>query len=228
MMTLILLHGALGSKFQLKALESSLSNHFDVHSFNFSGHGGQPFSNFGFGIETFSHELKDYIVLNKLKGAHVFGFSMGGYVTLKLAQTNPDLIGKIFTLGTKFNWNPLSAGQEALKLKPEVIEEKVPQFAAILDKLHTPLNWKEVVIKTKDMMLGLGQNPLLNKSELLEITNDCIIARGEMDEMVSKEETEWAANHLHFGQPKELPDTRHPFEKVDIDLLAAELKAFLK
>lgn len=43
MQHLILLHGALGSKDQLQPLATALERHFQVHIFNFSGHGGRPF-----------------------------------------------------------------------------------------------------------------------------------------------------------------------------------------
>lgn len=228
MQSLILLHGALGSKAQFQSLEVSLSKQFNIHTLNFSGHGDLPFSTSQFGIETFSHELRDYVVINKLHGVHVFGYSMGGYVALKAAQTNPDLIGKIFTLGTKFDWNPLSARKESEKLDPELIEEKVPEFATSLSQLHHPNNWKAVVDRTREMMLSLGNNLMLNKSDLLEITNDCLIVRGELDNMVSQQETDWAADHIHFGQSKILPNSPHPLEKVDIDQLSAELTNFFE
>lgn len=98
MQSLILLHGALGSKSQFQSLEFLLSKHYYIHTINFSGHGGLPFSSSPFGIETFSHELRDYIVINKLHGVHVFGYSMGGYVALKVAQTNPNSIGTLSLL----------------------------------------------------------------------------------------------------------------------------------
>ncbi len=228
MNNLILLHGALGSEAQLKSLGDSLSNLFNIHTLNFSGHGGKPFSDSGFGIMEFSQELRDFIILNKLHGTPIFGYSMGGYVALKVAQSNPDLVGKIYTLGTKFDWNPLSVEQESKKLIPQVIEEKVPAFAQLLASRHAPNDWKEVVLNTKEMMLGLGQSPVLSKSELLEVTNDCIIALGDQDNMVTEEETKWAVDHLHFGKLRVLEQTPHPIEKVDIDLLSAEIVAFFQ
>jgi esterase/lipase len=40
--TLLLLHGALGSEKELIPLKKLLTETFDVRSFNFSGHGGEP------------------------------------------------------------------------------------------------------------------------------------------------------------------------------------------
>ena len=226
MHSLILLHGALGTSQSLDKLAQSLSNLFKIYSFDFKGHGGKPFSKAPFTIDTFSHELRDFIVLNQLHGAHVFGYSMGGYVALRMAQTNPDLIGKIFTLGTKFDWNPISSANEAQRLDPLIIQEKVPVYAEKLKRMHAPIDWRELVDKTREMILLLGKHPTLTKTEILEITNDCMIAWGEHDKMVSRLETEWAVNNLHFGKFKELFNTPHELEKTDLDLLAAELVSF--
>jgi hypothetical protein len=46
--------------------------------------------------------------------------------------------------------------------------------------------------------------------------------------MVWQQETDWAADHIHFGQSKTLPNTVHPLEKVNTDLLSAELVDFFK
>lgn len=104
----------------------------------------------------------------------------------------------------------------------------MPGFAAALKKRHQPNDWKKVVDKTREMMLHLGSSSVLTKSDLLEITNDCLIVRGELDDMVSQQETDWAADHIHFGHSKTLPNTTHPFEKVNIDLLSAELLTFFE
>ena len=52
---ILLLHGALGADTQLLQLKTELEKRgHDVYTLNFSGHGGAPFSNSGFGIEVFA------------------------------------------------------------------------------------------------------------------------------------------------------------------------------
>lgn len=102
--TLLLLHGALGSRAQFDQLEIDLAGQYDVHSFEFSGHGHA--SNIDtMSIEHFAHELIAYIVLKFNKPVEIFGYSMGGYVALYAASQRPDLFSKITTLGTKFAWS---------------------------------------------------------------------------------------------------------------------------
>src|SRR6478736_5690234 len=124
MQTIILLHGALGLGEDLQALATILKQtEFDVHTFTFSGHGTKPFCS-GFGITQFSNELKNYIFDNTLKKPIVFGYSMGGYVALNLAVTDPEFLGKILCLGTKFDWDNEFVNKETSVLNAEILSEK--------------------------------------------------------------------------------------------------------
>lgn len=224
MQTIILLHGAIGSKEQLELLREILKKQkFDVHSFNFFGHGGEPFHKEGFGIKVFSWQLQNFIRTNKLQKPTVFGYSMGGYVALRLAYKFPDLLGDIITLGTKFNWTPETAAKEADMLNPKKIEEKVPAFAVSLKKLHAPNDWEELLVKTADMLKALGQEPLLTEKELGEIQNKVTICLGDKDNMVTREESENAAEHLPNGKFVLLENTPHPIEKVAVEKIVSEV-----
>jgi pimeloyl-ACP methyl ester carboxylesterase len=223
MKKLILLHGALGDASLFQAWQEPLKKKFQCYSFNFSGHGKKPFDDEGFGIEVFADELRKFINSNKLKGADVFGYSMGGYVALYLASLKPELIGKITTLGTKFNWTPESAEQEVEKLNPELIIEKVPAYAKALAEKHGKKEWKTVVWQTAGMMLELGDEPLLTNAVFATIPNKVNILLGDEDNMVTKLESENTAKALPNGSFKLLPKTVHPLEKIELKTLESEL-----
>ncbi|OEK05850.1 alpha/beta fold hydrolase [Roseivirga misakiensis] len=222
---LILLHGAIGGITTLEGLKNAMELHFDIYSFNFSGHGKAEFSSKGFGIEVFADELSEFIRENNLIKPKIFGYSMGGYVALFLASTQPSLIGKIATLGTKFNWNPQSAALESSRLEPEVMKEKIPAYTDYLIKTHG-YKWDELVIKTAQMMVELGDFPLLSSAQLEKIECDVRIMRGDQDTMVAAEESQNAARGISAASYFELPNTKHPIEKVDGSLLAKELLSF--
>jgi pimeloyl-ACP methyl ester carboxylesterase len=209
---LILLHGALGSKEHFHPLIQALGS-AEVHTFNFEGHGGRP-SDRPYSIAAFSENLTDYIRKNELEKADIFGYSMGGYVALKTALDNPGLIGNIITLGTKFDWSPESAAKEVKMLDPEKIQEKVPAFANALKNRHHPLDWKEVLSKTADMMIAMGSDSVLKEDDLKAIHNQVSVCRGEEDRMVSEKESRWAAEHLPKGRFLQLEGVPHPIEKV--------------
>jgi len=224
---LIVLHGALGSAKQLQPLCNKLEATFDIYTFDFSGHGGRVFDT-EFTINQFASELKGFISENNLQGTDVFGYSMGGYVALKLVETESNLLGKIHTLGTKFAWSPETAAKEVKMLNPEKIEEKVPAFAKALADRHAPNDWREVLNKTKDMMLGLGEQPALTTQDINTITNSVIIGIGSDDHMVSIEESQHVAQQLPNGKLKIFEGFKHPIEQVDYNVLSEELINYFK
>ncbi len=219
---LIILHGALGSQKQLKPLEDQLLDSFNIHSLNFSGHGGLPLPE-KFSIELFTNDLDNYLTNHHLSDVFIFGYSMGGYVALNIAQKDIR-VNKIITLGTKFHWTPNSSQHEVRMLNPKKIEEKIPVFASILSKRHDPQDWKEVIQKTADMMIELGQNPVLDILSFSKIKIPVIIGRGSEDTMVTEEESRNAANQLPNGSYHTLLSFKHPFEQIDIK----ELSSFIK
>lgn len=219
--TLILLHGALGAKHQLQALAHGLEKSFDIHLLNFSGHGGSQMPE-KFSIELFTEDLLQYINTNNLNDITIFGYSMGGYVAINTAQKTKR-IEKIITYGTKFNWNPKGAAHEIDKLDPDKIIEKVPGFAKQLQQRHAPNDWTEVVGKTAEMMIRLGESPVLTVEELRKIDAKVTILWGSLDSMVTKDESYSASTALPNGTFEVLVDCKHPIEQVSIDLLTKKI-----
>lgn len=221
MKALILLHGALGSTTVFDSLIPELSAHYTIYRLNLSGHGSAPFNEKGFGMEIFAEELGAFITTRKLSQPVIFGYSMGGYVALYLEALKPHTFEKIITLGTKFSWSPETAKQEVLRLNPEIIEQKVPAFATMLAKRHA--FWKELMKKTAQMMLGLGDNPPLTNTRFATIHIPVTIMRGDQDQMVGNEESQNAAEALPSGAFLQLENTPHPIEKVNPQRLAEQL-----
>jgi pimeloyl-ACP methyl ester carboxylesterase len=215
----ILLHGALGSKNQLKNLEKELQPHCEVFTFNFEGHGGSSTEK-AFSIDLFTENLSHFINENKLQLPVVFGYSMGGYVALHYAAKQVDGIGKIITYGTKFNWSPESALKETNRLLPEKMEEKIPQFAAALAIDHGQNKWKEVVIKTATLMQSLGNAPVLNDANFPQISSPTLICWGDKDTMVSLEESLKTKEKIPNAQFLVLNNFVHPLEQNDLKKLA--------
>ncbi|MCG3167086.1 MAG: 2-succinyl-6-hydroxy-2,4-cyclohexadiene-1-carboxylate synthase [Bacteroidia bacterium] len=222
MQKLLLLHGAIGSSKQFDALVPLLQNQFEVYILDFSGHGGKPIPDKPFSIELFAKDVLNWLEEKKIETINIFGYSMGGYVTLYLAKHQAEKVGKVFTLATKFNWNAEGAAKEAAMLNPEKIAAKVPAFANALEQKHGE-NWKTVLIKTADMMINLGKSPALSMTDLAAVQQPVQISVGDKDNMVTLEETIAAYRQLKNAQLLVLPQTQHPFEKVNTPRIAAEI-----
>lgn len=215
---LLLLHGALGAAQQMKPLAELL----DANGicFDLPGHGAKAQDDAPLEIEQMALCVDELIK----EQADLFGYSMGGYVALYLAATRPDKVKSVVTLATKFNWTPEGAAQEVRMLNAEKVKEKVPAFAALLETRHGN-HWPNVMERTANMMLALGQQPSLTATLLNAIECPVLLLRGTEDTMVSKEETLWAQRHIRNARFEELEGQPHPFEKVDLDLVRMQLTA---
>ena len=222
MKDLVLLHGAIGAAVQLKPLGELLAEQFNVHTLNFEGHGGRAI-NGNYAIDRFVTNLIDFLDENNLKKVSIFGYSMGGYVALKAAASFPERIEAIVTMGTKFQWDPETANKEVRMLKPEKIEEKVPQFARQLQMLHSPLDWKEVLKGTAQMMMDLGNGAGLKDEEIQSVDIPVLIGIGEKDQMVSIDESKRIAELLPKGKLMVFETFEHPIDKVDLSVLRTVL-----
>lgn len=216
--TLLLLHGALGSRAQFDQLEIDLAGQFDVHSFEFSGHGHATTID-AMSIEHFAHELITYIVLKFNKPVEIFGYSMGGYVALYAASQHPGLFSKITTLGTKFAWSKEQAEKEVKMIQPEVIKEKIPQFGEYLSTIQYPTNWEENMIQTQGLMLKLGSNPLLTADVLAKVACPVKLNLGSKDHMVTKDETIAVKHDLLHAEFTLLEDVPHPIHLIPTKVL---------
>lgn len=224
---IILMHGALGSRMQLEPLKARLSALFNVYDLNFEGHGGNPTDN-NYSMDLFAGNLLEIFKNNNLDSAHLFGYSMGGYVALNFASHHPDLVENIITLATKFDWTQETAEKEVKMLDPEKIKEKVPRFAELLRERHAPVDWEEVLRKTAWMMLDLGSGNHLDDEIFQKIKHKVLISIGDLDKMVSIEESEQVADLLPNGSLKVIEGCEHPIEKVDMKILASIITDFIE
>ncbi len=209
----ILLHGALGSAAQFKALQALFSQEDRVFSFNFPGHGpnapGAPFS-----MKLFSDAVIGFMDEKGLRSANIFGYSMGGYVALNMAAAYPDRIEGVVTLGTKLDWNPEMAAGMNRMFDPEKIEAKVPHFAEALAAQHA--DWKALCRYTATFLNDLGNGLGIQPDAYANIACPVTIGWGDEDNVVSAEESQKVAAKIPNGRFEKLIGVKHQLELVDV------------
>ncbi len=228
MQNLLLLHGAIGAADQLAPLANELKDQYRVYTMNFSGHGGQPFRADEFSIPMFADEVVQFIETEGLGQVSIFGYSMGGYVAMYLALHRPELVQKVITLATKFYWDEAIAAKEVQMLNPDKIEQKLPAFATSLKSRHAPNNWKDVLLKTSEMMIKLGGDNYLKISDYRSILSPVLLLLGDRDKMITLEETVEVYKALPNAQMAVLPGTAHPIEQVNTAMQAYFITQFLR
>jgi pimeloyl-ACP methyl ester carboxylesterase len=226
MTPLLLLHGAIGSEETFDSLKELLKDTFDVHTMSFPGHGKDQDINSDFSINGFSEKVIEYMDRHQLQKVNLFGYSLGGYVALNVTVKHPEKINDVFTFATIFNWNEETAAAQSRLLNPEKIEEKIPAFAKHLAQLHGENKWKDVLKKTAGLLHLVGAEKNLNKDVFENIKHRVCISVGDRDTTVTLEESIAAQRALPNSELLVIPQTSHPFEKADHQLLSYFIKRF--
>ncbi len=219
---LILLHGALGSARQYETVIPLLQDNFTVHCPDLPGHGNLAHENTPADIRSYTGWLQDYLRSFSSPPA-LAAYSMGGYIALSVAAVHSELIRNLFAFSVKMNWSAEYAEQEAGRLQPDIMKEKIPAYTEYLETLHGQ-EWKKIVSATAGILRSIGKDPL-QAASLQRITCPVTMAIGTEDRMVSWEETaqtvyaiKGAVYHPLEGQP-------HPLERINPELLAQAINA---
>ncbi len=216
--SVILLHGALGNAAQMLLLKDALRERgIASEVFGFPGHGSPETTAEPFDMVSLREALSVYLADLDVP-PYIFGYSMGGYAALSAVASGARVSG-ITTLGTKFAWDEESAESEASRLDPEQISLKIPAFAAQLSS-RFGVYWPDLCTHTATMMRLLGRAPLLTEETMAHIDIPVDICRGELDKMVSEEESVWASTCCIRGSFHTFPQVRHPWEMVPVDMIA--------
>lgn len=227
MMNLLLLHGALGASSQLSPLAAALGRYAHVLAPDLPGHGPSAMAHDHFSIDGFATAVLQLLDREQIEQISIFGYSMGGYIGMYLARHYPYRIDKIVTLGTKYHWDPETAGREVKMLDPEKIAAKVPAYAQALEERHSGSGWQHVLRHTADMMLAMGSDNPLKPADYAQIPHPAFIMLGDRDKMVSLTETVNVYHALTNAQLCILPGTPHPIEQADTELIATIARRFL-
>lgn len=224
---LILLHGALGTSGQFDFILPQLKEHFDVHRLNFEGHGDAGPTDSPFRISYFAENVLGYMDEHSIDQAYFFGYSMGGYVALVLAKDHPERVKKVATLGTILQWDEEIADRECKYLHPKKMKEKVPHFTKQLNERHLS-GWERVVNSTRDMLQYLGVHPSIEADEWKQVNCPLRFHVGDRDSTAGLNQMIEVYQKTNKSSLMVLPDTGHPINEVDKELLVSSLKLFFR
>lgn len=225
--SLLLLHGALGTKKQFDPLLPLLEDNFELYYLNFEGHGeASPTENF-FRIEFFVENVLGYLDEHGIYKTNIFGYSMGGYVGLTLAKDHPERVKKVATLGTILQWDKEIAERECKYLYPDKIKEKVPHFAKQLQERHIS-GWERVVDRTRGLLEYLGVHPEIKPDDWKKIMPPLRFHIGDRDTTADLNKTTEIYRKIDKSELMVLPKTGHPIIEANKELLATSLQHFFK
>lgn len=220
MHSVLFLHGALGTSAHWKSVTDILGGECRVHEYQFPGHGFAPSEGVQT-IDTLAADLKQYIENQKLTDFSLAGYSMGGYVALKLASQGLVGLNKLLTVAVKTTWDPQIAQQEV----SGITYEKLQPLASKMELMHGN-NWADLIASTASVLHSIGRNPL-GLSDMASISIPLRMLVGSADQMVSVDETSKFALSARSGSYRVLPEQGHLLHRMDAELLAKEISDFL-
>jgi pimeloyl-ACP methyl ester carboxylesterase len=130
------------------------------------------------------------------------------------------------TLGTKWLWDAETATKEIKMLDADLMIEKIPAFAEVLRFRHTGQGWRSLLHHTAGLMTHLGYTGGFKEDDFRRVSIPVRICLGAEDRMISRDESIAAAEWMQQGTFRLLEGVPHPLEKVNLALLADEIKAF--
>lgn len=215
---LLLLHGALGSGQSWKKIIPLLEDDFTVFSPDLPGHGSSRAPVHEGTADEMVSFIEEYIQQNIAGDYFIAGYSMGGYLALKLALEKPAQLKGIITIATKFRWSGAIAEKEAAGLT----QESLAPILHHLQKEHQE-NFPAVLDLTQRILRSIGKKPL-DGYDARQISIPVYVTVGELDKMVTRDETMDFAGHLPDGTVSFLSGQPHLLQKMDEQLIADVIK----
>jgi fructose-1,6-bisphosphatase/inositol monophosphatase family enzyme len=129
--------------------------------------------------------------------------------------------------GAWLNNKPLRPRKLATPLSQGVALIDLKRLPADLARRHGNERWKDVLKHTAHLMTELGADPVLTHDRVAGLDAKVRYLIGDRDEMVSLEETIGFYRATPEATLGVLPNTRHPIEKVDLNVLLPHLIAHL-
>lgn len=223
---LLLLPGLLGSiASQWRPYLPLLTDRFRVILMDMRGHGRSENAQKSLQPERMVSDIIGLLDSLQVDSVHVAGYSLGGYLGLWLALTQPRRVSSLLLHATKFYWTKDAVDGMKIQLDPDRMAEKVPTYANQLSAEHGPMQWRRLVRQAADLVAWLSDNGI-TESMAGRLQIPVIVSQGDRDELVQLPESLRLSRLLPNGNLLVLPGVRHPFVTVPAVPLIPMMREF--
>ncbi len=222
--SVLLLHGAAGSTLLDTApLMRRLESSFHLIGLDLCGHGASSFPPDGrLSLDRFVDDVRTALTAVDRSSAHVFGFSMGGAVALRLAQTDPDRVDRLALLATPVQWTEALVDAMKERLDLEALQSQHPKRAERLFEMHEgPTRLYKAL---NEFVETLPSHPAATVDALSSIPHSTLVTLLDEDPLFPLEVTQNVYRHLPHARLAVLPGTRHALRDLPLDLLTPLLR----
>ncbi|VAW39196.1 Beta-ketoadipate enol-lactone hydrolase [hydrothermal vent metagenome] len=223
---LLLLPGLLGAiSSQWRPFLKPLSESYRLLFVDLRGHGRSKNNVPTLNIQQMGKDLIALLDHLNIERLHIAGYSLGGYLGLMLALSQPRRVTTLLMHATKFYWTSEAAQEMQQQLNPDVMAEKVPTYADQLVKDHGGRQWRILVRQAAELAASLVDGGLKER-QVTNIQCPVLVSVGDRDELVPLPEAFRLSRALPQGELLVLPNTHHPLQTVHLIPLLPMMQAF--
>jgi methylmalonyl-CoA epimerase len=225
--TLLLLHGAAGStRLETAPLLRGLESRFHLLGLDLSGHGASPLP--ADGRLTMDRLVADVVAALDAVGvrsAHLFGFSLGSAVALRVAHRHPARVDRLALCAPNTSWTREQVSALQARLDPTALRAEAPDRAERLAAEHQDL--EALLAALRAFVEPLPSQSARLHETLSTVTTPTLVAGLDDDPMAPLDAVRAVHRALHAARLAVLPGTRHALSAVPVDLLTALLHRHL-
>lgn len=225
--TLLCIHGAAGSTLlETAPLIRRLEPSFHTIGVDLSGHGASSFPpNTALGMDAFVEDAMASLDALDQSSAHIFGFSLGGAVALRMAQVSPESVERLTLFQTNARWPPALSAQMQRRLDLEGIRDRAPDRADALRSVHDQPNRLFRELRSFVDTLPDVAEPMW--SALSNITALTLVSSVDRDPLFGADVPRRLHDELPNSRLAIVPGEEHSLPGAPIPILAALLRDFL-
>lgn len=200
--TMVLLHGFCGDHLYWKGPVAEMKNNFRTITVDLRGHGQSSMGERAFSIEDLATDIATLIKKLNLDKVYLFGHSMGGYVTLAVAELFPELLKGYGLIHSTAFPDSDEAKQKRTDAVSSVQEKGVKEYVdALIPKLFTKQTIKDnsaMVTETKKIGYQTSKDGVISALMAMRERQDrnailederlpVLLVAGEKDDVVPSE-----------------------------------------
>lgn len=224
---LVVLHGANGCGAEMEPLAAVMRPYADVLMPDLAGHGKrEPVAEFT--IEGLAQDLIDFIVREKLERPILLGYSIGGYVALRVARIAPERIRAVCTIAVKHVFDDGTDKRWMFIGTPAYIREKKPWRVAELERAHPDRDWEDVARASVRLFGRLGEQAPLSPRDLASIRVPVFAISSDRDQLVPWKETVALARAIPGARAAMFYGVAHPLHVLPFLALARTISQWMR
>lgn len=216
----VILHGAAGcTQMETERLARRLSSSFRVIALDFAGHGqSDPLEELHFSPSLFTDNVDALFNHLSLEKAHIFGFSLGGFIALAFAHRNPHRVQRLAVHATNMIWDQKLVDLMLSRLDHELIKKRSAELVQYLSDMHGGENWVTLFERMKTYTLEL-RGYFDEYAGVEQVPLPTLVTAVDKDDLFTVDSPVFLYKHLPDSTLAILPGKRHALQNVDLDLL---------